>query len=319
MPSYTKRLVVDPGGLGDHTTIAAAISAAVAGGAGTTADLWRIDIMGSVFNEDLTVPAGVHLNGWGALTTRITGTITAHSASRLSNLRVEPETDTSLFGVHAIGDTGSSVEMENVYVYVSNTTNDAVVAVKYSGAGSGTTILYIRNCYLYARNPYSGAGTSAKVVCIRVLSGTTGYVECFGTHAKTSNAPAVDGVNNAQSVFAWVQGSGAYVGVHAAASDYSAIFADAPIVLLNENATYKGGMLDVAVTTSDTAATPAITNTHANANLALYTQAFNHVDVYSLSQVFAGQKYDFVPIITATRPPISSDDAPVGALWLMVA
>jgi hypothetical protein len=245
--AITNTLIVDPTpGNGDHTTIQAAINAAVAAGA-SASSLWMVEVRGigpssGTWAENLTIPSGIHLNGWGPRSTRIAGTVTINSASRLSNLEIAPPADTATVALNCVANALNSIHIHDVHIFITNSTNASVVGVRYDSGTYSQPIVYIQRSHIYVRNPYNGAGTAAKTVHFETL-GQSGYIEVEHVHCKSSNG--VGGTTEA--VFHLNSSTHEYGGVLAGDVHWWPRFVTAPTLLRSTNAAWKGGEYDVSI------------------------------------------------------------------------
>lgn len=187
------RLTVDQNGIGDYTTIGAAISAAVAAGAGSASGapfFWEILISGDVYQEDITVPIGCILRGCGRQTTTIRGaTPVIHSGSRLFDLSIS--LTAAAVGLTVNTDGLATIVLQDVDVIVDYGHDGDTIGIKLQGAGTGGSggasgYLYVHGGYLYARNN-SGTNPLARCVNVQIASGSNAYAEFLGgSHFKNS-------------------------------------------------------------------------------------------------------------------------------------
>ena len=141
---HTARFIVSAGGATDganYTTIASAITAAVAAGGNQT-----VFIQPGTYTEDLTLAAGIDLCAFGCDASEnatghviILGNATFSAAGTVSIYGIQLQTNSNFF-LSVTGSAASFVNLNNCYL---NCTNNTGISFTTSGAGS---IVFCSNC-----------------------------------------------------------------------------------------------------------------------------------------------------------------------------
>lgn len=329
---FGKTFTVDnSGGTADYTTIQAAINAAVAAGAGVTATdpsrtekVWVIEVHGDLYTEQIEVFSGILVKGQGRRTTLIKGRATLHQGARIQGFSIYPPDNSTDFALHCIGDHATASTMINdIGIYISNNNQfTPAAAVQLSGSTStGSAIVFIQDCYFYARNVFQN-GSGSRATGFRFLAGCTLWVEANTTHVKCStHASATNRCN-----FAWNQSQSPLAAIQAANCDFAAFpgwsqnFAGSLRVFDNENTTgyVTGGMLDVVVTTWNSDPTelqfPGVDA------FKFFSHVVNNFEARGRMTVRGpdGAVYSVNPTKTMNRAPTSADVVPPDTIWIVI-
>ncbi|MFH1408150.1 MAG: NYN domain-containing protein, partial [Patescibacteria group bacterium] len=171
---YSHTITVAKSGA-DYTTIANAITSF--GSSCTAANACVIKIMPGTYDEDVTLPDYISLEGSGFRNTIIDGRVTLASGSMVKDVWIWP-TGTETIAV--VANPSSDVSyMEGVYIGINNSLDDSTFLIKFIGS----TDFRVYNSFLYGRNASSGA--SAKSYIAKSES-ATGDVEIQQSHIKSS-------------------------------------------------------------------------------------------------------------------------------------
>jgi hypothetical protein len=315
---YTRCLTVDAGGAGDFTTIIDAIGAAILQGA-STATPWTIYVQPGTYVGDLTLQDGISIVGASEYLVYVVGSLTgtfAGPGNAIAHLNIAPVAHSATTTAMKITLTTSSGRffMVNCISNVQRAWDGPTIALELDGAGAG--FMRASNCTFYAYNTYTGSVTtttiagqsirSAKAVLLHTTPACKGYIEAMpGCRFKTSTG--LVGAT-AEAILAWTQGSGAFVGVHCD-GHWDGISAQTPILHLNENATYKGGMVNATFTSSDTPSRLRVVNVFtALANQALNDMYLNNLDLAGEFTAGGGK----APMLWGKFPATSYMQSPYG-------
>lgn len=320
MAAFSNYLIVDKNGTGNHTTIGAAITAAVAGGAAIGSP-WLIHIGLGSFSESPVVPAGVHLVGWGFRKTLINGSAEVHSGASLASCTVSNTSDlaNATYGVRLVQDNNAErIILHNVDVLCYGDRNGVVAALQVEGAA---TNIYSRatGCVFYAKNSYNSTGTAAKTVGVRVMSDFAGWMEIFGgSHFKTSSQQG-----KAQGILVLnecVGGAGIYGYAHIV-GDWEDVYAGmsptpAGLILSSVNTTHPGALLDVGVAPGILPDPPEVVMAYTGNIPPLYSRTIHSMRYNGeMYKEYQGADYSISPVLVSDTAPTGS--APDGTVTLV--
>lgn len=322
--AFTRYLQVDQGGLGNHTTIGAAVTAAVAGGA-SSATPYLIEVGLGTFSENVSIPVGVHLRGQGQYASIINGTLDMKGGCTVEGFRISPTTaDANSYGVRFALDTnGQFGVLNNVNVSVFGTNSGVVSALECEGTATGA-LLYVRNSILYAANRYLGDNSGSTSICtpVRIKSNYTMYCEVLGCHLKTSTS---GGTSQPIGVLCdSVGGAGIYGYAHVV-GDWEDVYGasgstPAPILLRSLNATHPGALLDLGVLPGFSTVPPAIEMVYSGSVPPVYSRYINSLRYRTtLAREYGGDDYVVNPELILTAPPTAGQiaDAPEGTQFIV--
>lgn len=327
--AFSNYFQVDKGGAGTHTTIGAAVAAATSGGV-SSANPYLIDVGLGTFSENVSLPVGVHLRGRGQYASIINGTLDMKGGTTVHGFRVSPTTaDANAYGVRFTLDTaGQFGVLFDVNVSVFGSNSGAVSAVEMTGSATGA-LLYMRSCYLYSANRYTGSNASgaSMAVGIRVKSDYVMYGEAFNCHFKTSTRTGTVG-GSSQPVLVLcesVGGTGVAGYAHVGGSDWEDVagLSDAtplPLLLKSVNLTHPGALLDVGVIPGFSPRPPGIVMAYEGTIPATYARVVHSLRFNNyMAREYDGTDYEMVPIISSGDPPDPNDPGPDGAVWIQTA